>query len=91
MVKACAAARSPDSAAPALTNKFKQKSALAARGEAAQIATNASCAGCGQPFRCDATGGAERCWCFELPALGKVDQSGNCYCPQCLAKLTSEF
>jgi hypothetical protein len=74
-----------------MSGTVTQKSALAARHPAEHMATNSSCAGCGQAFRCGATDGDARCWCFELPALEKVTDGAGCYCPQCLAKLTSEF
>ncbi|MGY8675928.1 MAG: cysteine-rich CWC family protein [Verrucomicrobiia bacterium] len=46
------------------------------------------CAGCGEPFVCEYSEGADSCWCFELPAMDPkaVDPGKECFCRDCLLK-----
>ncbi len=45
------------------------------------------CRGCGAEFGCGRAGGAERCWCADLPQVMPVpDPDADCLCPECLRK-----
>ena len=44
------------------------------------------CPDCGAAFTCGLAAGAERCWCFDLPAVMPVRADTACLCPACLAR-----
>ncbi|PIL39882.1 cysteine-rich CWC family protein [Massilia psychrophila] len=52
-----------------------------------------TCGRCGAPFGCAmADGGAQPCWCTELPAAVPVPgQPTACWCPACLKQHIDEL
>ena len=48
------------------------------------------CPECGTAFICGIAAGAERCWCFDLPAAMPVRADTACLCPACLMKVLRE-
>ncbi len=50
-----------------------------------------ACPRCGREFVCGMSAGMDKCWCAELPALGRLDPDASaCYCPDCLKALIAE-
>ncbi|WP_341907511.1 cysteine-rich CWC family protein [Polaromonas sp. YR568] len=51
------------------------------------------CPRCGAGFRCGMVSGDATCWCFQLPPVLPVpatdDTATTCFCPKCLAELTT--
>jgi len=45
-----------------------------------------TCPRCGARFFCHAP---NACWCWEFPALGRVQGESDCLCPECLGRATA--
>ncbi|MFL9867685.1 cysteine-rich CWC family protein [Paraburkholderia fungorum] len=54
---------------------------------ASRTESSALCPRCGHAFDCAMHAVPFNCWCREMPALpaDRVDPSGRCLCPECLA------
>ncbi len=48
-----------------------------------------TCSKCQSEFTCEARTG-HSCWCMNLPALLKVEEQSDCFCPGCLTKMTAQ-
>jgi hypothetical protein len=48
-----------------------------------------NCSTCNSPFDCGDTE-LGTCWCNQYPALFQPDINKDCFCPDCLHKVTSE-
>lgn len=48
------------------------------------------CARCGALFECGMEAGLGTCWCARLPPIAPSHPASGCFCPRCLAEVSSE-
>ncbi|HSZ25535.1 MAG TPA: DUF5522 domain-containing protein [Cytophagaceae bacterium] len=54
------------------------------------LPTSKSCSSCQAVFQCGCTSNPKNCWCIHFPTFSSPLPDLDCFCPECLKKLTTE-